>query len=76
MNNIKTKEQQAFEMIEQGMEQNRRLERLNEIAKKQYLTLQDSSSIKRIQALENAEKDTYVALSQSEIEAAINSAWV
>jgi hypothetical protein len=30
----------------------------------------------RIQALENAEKDTHVALSQAEIEAAINNAWV
>ena len=30
----------------------------------------------RIQTLENAEKDTHVALSQSEIEAAINNAWV
>jgi hypothetical protein len=30
----------------------------------------------KIQALENAEKDTHVALSQSEIEAAINNAWV
>ena len=30
----------------------------------------------RIQTLENAEKDTHVALTQSEIEAAINNAWV
>ena len=30
----------------------------------------------RIQALEDAEKDTHVALTQSEIEAAINNAWV
>ena len=30
----------------------------------------------RIQALENAEVDTHVALTQSEIEAAINNAWV
>lgn len=41
------------EMIEQGLEQSKRLERLNAIAKKQYITLQDSSSIKKIELLEN-----------------------
>ena len=41
------------EMIEQGLEQSKRLERLNAIAKKQYITLQDNKSIKKIEALEN-----------------------
>lgn len=41
------------EMIEQGLDQSKRLERLNTIAKKQYFTLQDSNGIKRIKALEN-----------------------
>ena len=41
------------EMIKQGVEQSKRLERLNEIAKKQYITLQNSSSIKRIEKLDN-----------------------
>ncbi|MBQ2937367.1 MAG: KilA-N domain-containing protein [Clostridia bacterium] len=44
------------EMIEQGLEQSKRLERLNSIAKKQYLTLQDSNGIKKIEALEEKEK--------------------
>lgn len=44
------------EMIEQGLEQSKRLERLNTIAKKQYLTLQDSNGIKKIEALEEKEK--------------------
>ena len=41
------------EMINQGMEQNKRLERLNEVAKKQYEILQDSKGIKKIESLDN-----------------------
>ena len=41
------------EMIEQGLEQSKRLERLNAIAKKQYLTLQYSNGIKKIEMLES-----------------------
>ena len=41
------------EMIEQGLEQNKRLERLNAIAKKQYLILQGSNGIKKIEALDD-----------------------
>ena len=41
------------EMIEQGIRQNKRLERLNEIAKKQYNILQDNKGIKKIEALDN-----------------------
>ena len=41
------------EMIEQGLEQSKRLERLNAIAKKQYLTLQGSNSLKKIETLDN-----------------------
>ena len=44
------------EMIEQGVEQSKRLERLNKIAKKQYITLQDSEGIKKIEALDEKEK--------------------
>ena len=40
------------EMISQGIEQKVRLERLNNIAKKQYSILQDSKGIKKIEALE------------------------
>ena len=40
-------------MIEQGIEQNIRLENLNAIAQKQYIALQDSSSIKRIETLDD-----------------------
>lgn len=40
------------EMISQGLEQKVRLERLNNIAKKQYSILQDSKGIKKIEALE------------------------
>lgn len=40
------------EMIEQGLEQSKRLERLNAIAKKQYLTLQGSNNLKKIEMLE------------------------
>ena len=41
------------EMIEQGLQQNKRLERLNAIAKKQYLILQGGNGIKKIEALDN-----------------------
>ena len=41
------------EMIEQGISQKSRLERLNTIAKKQYLTLQNSKSLKNIEALDD-----------------------
>lgn len=43
------------EMIEQGLEQRKRLERLNEIAKKQYSVLQDNKSIKKIESLDSKE---------------------
>lgn len=41
------------EMIEQGLEQNKRLERLNAIAEKQYLILQGSNGIKKLEALDD-----------------------
>ena len=41
------------EMINQGIEQGKRLERLNEVAKKQYEILQDSKGIKKIGNLNN-----------------------
>lgn len=41
------------EMINQGIEQSKRLERLNEIAKKQYKILQNSKGIKKIENLDN-----------------------
>jgi len=41
------------EMINQGIEQGKRLERLNEVAKKQYEILQDSKGIKKIENLDN-----------------------
>ena len=41
------------EMINQGLEQSKRLERLNEVAKKQYEILQDSKGIKKIENLDN-----------------------
>ena len=40
------------EMIDQNIEQSKRLERLNTIAKKQYITLQNNNGIKKIEALE------------------------
>ena len=40
------------ELINQGIEQSKRLERLNEIAKKQYEILQDSKGIKNIEILD------------------------
>lgn len=42
------------EMIERGIPQKSRLESLNKIAKKQYDILQDSNSIKRIEALDDS----------------------
>ncbi len=39
------------ELTNQGMEQSKRLERLNEIAKKQFQTLQNSKSIEKIENL-------------------------
>ncbi len=42
------------EMINQGVEQSKRLERLNEVAKKQYEILQDSKGIKKIENLDNS----------------------
>ena len=44
------------EMIAQGTEQKKRLEKLNEIAKKQYNVLQDSNGIKKIEMLANENK--------------------
>ena len=41
------------EMIAQGIEQKTGLERLNEIAKKQYNILQDSKGIKKLEGLDN-----------------------
>lgn len=41
------------EMINQGIAQNRRLERLNEIAKKQFDILQHTSGMKKIESLDN-----------------------
>lgn len=41
------------EMINQGKVQSKRLERLNEVAKKQYEILQDSKGIKKIESLDN-----------------------
>lgn len=41
------------EMINQGIEQSKRLERLNEVAKKQYEILQDSKGIKKIENLDD-----------------------
>lgn len=44
------------EMMEQGLEQSKRLEKLNTIAKKQYNILQNNNNIKEIEDLENKEK--------------------
>ena len=41
------------EMINQGIGQSKRLERLNEVAKKQYAILQDSKGIKKIESLDD-----------------------
>lgn len=43
------------EMIAKGMESKVRLEKLNVIAKKQYKILQDSSSIKKLENLDNSQ---------------------
>ena len=40
------------EMIEQGIEQSKRLERLNQVAKKQFEILQETSGIKKIESLD------------------------
>lgn len=44
------------EMISQGITQSKRLERLNEIAKKQFDILQNASGIKKIESLSNCHK--------------------
>lgn len=44
------------ELISQGIKQSERLQRLNQIAKKQYEILQESSGIKRIEKLESNRK--------------------
>ena len=41
------------EMIEQGLEQSKRLERLNQIAKKQFKILHNSVGVKTIENLDN-----------------------
>ncbi len=41
------------EMIEEGLNQHKRIEKLNGIAKKQYAILQESNSIKRLEELED-----------------------
>ena len=48
------------EMIEQGLDQNKRLERLNVIAKKQYISLQDSNSIKKIENIDNNNSNLFI----------------
>ena len=40
------------EMIAQGKPQEERLERLNEIARKQYIILQDSNNLKVLESME------------------------
>ena len=40
-------------MINQGIQQNKRLEHLNKIAKKQYKILQDSKEIKKIENIDS-----------------------
>lgn len=44
------------ETIEQGMNQRERIERLNSIAKKQYIILQENRSVKKIEELDNKTK--------------------
>ena len=44
------------EMINQGIVQNKRLERLNEIAKRQLTILQDSSGIRKIEKLDDEDR--------------------
>ena len=48
------------EMISQGLSQIRRLERLNEIAKKQFDILQYTSGIKRIENLDNTSSKKFL----------------
>ena len=45
------------EMIEQGLEQNQRLEKLNKIAQKQYIILQNSSGIQKIDNLNDIDNE-------------------
>lgn len=40
-------------MIKNGLEQKDRLEKLNSIAKEQYIILHDSNSIEKIEKLDN-----------------------
>ena len=44
------------EFINQGLSQKNRLERLNEIAKKQLEILKDSSGVKKIEELDDSKK--------------------
>ena len=44
------------EMIEQGMNQRERIEKLNNIAKKQYVILQENRSVKKIEELDKRSK--------------------
>ncbi len=46
------------EMIEQGLEQSKRLDRLNVIAKKQFTILKRSSNINKIENLDNKQSKT------------------
>ena len=41
-------------MIKDGLEQKDRLEKLNNIAKEQYIILQDSNSMKKIEDFDNS----------------------
>ena len=41
------------QMIKDGLEQKDRLEKLNAIAKEQYIILNDSNSLKKIEILDN-----------------------
>ena len=42
------------QMIKDGLEQKDRLEKLNNIAKEQYIILQDSNSMKKIEDFDNS----------------------
>lgn len=44
------------EMINQGIAQNKRLERLNQIVKKQFKVLQNSNKIKQTESLDDRKK--------------------
>lgn len=50
------------EMIEQGVEQRKRLERLNLIAKKQYNILKGSSEIKKIEELDDSNNSELIKI--------------